>query len=284
MPNLHAAIPLLGGAWLAAAALSSAHVNRGYAYDVAQHEHDQVQGLPAQDSLIFMAHVRTDANGDSRMDVVRGSVPVVGMTRGDYSISRGGDVIVVFASSHQYLELGPDGGWDEALAFQHAHESSRRQLTLQTFSADTIGTPLTVGGRAGRLYRVTERGTQTVRGRMISTHGTFEATTEYAMVPCAAPEPPAFLAPGNVTAGGATLISSDAIARMRTALPSLPGCEVRSVTRLALDVTLPGGARVSALRGVSTDVSNVHAEDVDEHLFAVPTGYAKITLAERMQQ
>ena len=169
------------------------------------------------------------------------------------------------------------------MEFQRAHESSLRQLTLQTFSADTVGTPLTVGGRAGRLYRIIERGTQSVHSRMISTQGTFEATNEYSMVPCATPEPPAFVAPGNVTAGGAPLISSDAIARMRRALQSLPGCEVGSVTRLALDITLQGGVQMSVLRGVSTDVSNVYPEDVDRSAFAVPDGYAKITLAERMR-
>ena len=237
-----------------------------------------------QDSLELVARVRTDANGDSRMEVVRGSVGVVGMTKGDYSISRRDDVFVVFPSSHRYLELGPDGGWSEALQFQHAHEATRRQLALRSFTADTTGTPQTIDGRAGRLYRIIERGTQSVQGRMISTHGTFQATAEYSMLPCATAGPSAFIAPGNLTAGGATLISSDAIARMRRALQALPGCEVRSVTRLALDVTLAGGARMSALHVVSTDVSKVHPEDVDPGVFAVPAGYARITLAERMLQ
>ena len=283
MSRLHAALPLLGGAWLVAALSSSSHGGRGYAYDVTQHEYDQVPGLPEQDSLTLVAHVQTDANGDSRMDVVQGSVTVVGMTKGDYSVSHAGDVLVVFPSSRQYVQLGTDGGWSEVVEFQRAHESSLRQLTLQTFSADTVGTPLTVGGRAGRLYRIIERGTQSVHSRMISTQGTFEATNEYSMVPCATPEPPAFVAPGNVTAGGAPLISSDAIARMRRALQSLPGCEVGSVTRLALDITLQGGVQMSVLRGVSTDVSNVYPEDVDRSAFAVPDGYAMITLAERMR-
>jgi|GEM_PF-4954332 len=288
MPHSRAVASIFVGAMLVTSPPSHARVAPGYAYDITQHVYTSLPDvqdlLPDHDSLTLVAHIQVDGRGDSRMDVVQGSVGGVVLAKGDYSIRTPDHWFVVYPASREYAVLAADGGWAEMVEFMRAKQGREAQMIADTFAVDSVPDSVTVSGHAARVYRVVQRGTTLVKNPGMTLNGTFTSTSEYAMVPCTTPGSGAFITPGDVTAGATLLISSKSIAQVRGVLTSMAGCELQMVTRWESSTTMLAGMQLRANAGIENEVTNVRAEDVPPTAFNVPAGFTKITLADRMQQ
>ncbi len=256
----------------------------GVAYDVTQRSSISVTGLASQDSLVLVVHVRTDLHGHTRTDVRQGMIGDRFVAAGDYTISDSSGTTVVFPSRREYGVLGHDGGAREITDYQRSAQDVVHSATLDSLRVDTPADTVIAGEGRARRFRLRERGTTSTKARSVSSTGRFQVTTDYFMMSCPAPGAVSATNPAGVAFVSGPALPAAAVARVRRAVAALPGCPMRTDSKLTLVSSLAPGVSMAATMTSTSEVTGLRLAPVDPAIFAVPAGYRRITFAQRMQE
>lgn len=214
------------------------------------------------------------AAGRGRMDVVEGGVPNL-FSKGDYILFEGHDLAIVHPATREWTPLAHDTS-GTAMQQLEANGISMKMADLKV-TLDSLGPGDTVAGHATTRYRMTTAFTMTVDAGFMQSRFAAENTTTYwlASIPGMPGNP--LLQPNGFSGGP---MSSGAFAEMSKKVDSvamLMGSRValrtRTVGRLVLDAP---GSNVQTEQ--TSEVSNLVARPVDEHLLTLPAGYKQTAL------
>lgn len=278
------AVALVAAAAAAAAPLAAQGTVPGVVYDLSQRSSIAVTGLASQDSLVLVLRVQADRRGHTRADVLQGMLGDRFVAVGDYTIADSSGITVVFPARREYAELGPDGGARAIAEYQRTAEDVVHRATLDSLAVDTLADTVTADGRPARQFRIRERGTTATTARTLSSTGSFTVTTAYLMAPCAAPGAVSITNPAGVAFVSGPALPAAAVARIRRAVAALPGCPVRTDSRLVLVSSLAPGVSMAATMTTTAEVTGLELSPVAPAAFAVPAGYTRITFAQRMKE
>jgi hypothetical protein len=249
---------------------------RGFAYDLTQRSKSVNPMAGTTDVLSLRAHVQTDADGNSRMDILEASATPIWAV-GDYAVMTPSGMLVVSPSKKEYLDLGSDFGMGEMWEVMKT-SGMNMKVTEGKFAFDSVAGTETIAGRSTEHFRMLRDGTMTMTTPMAGAMDVaFASETDYYVARKDVPSSAAMMGPTSFGGMASSMVSPEVMERMRVAMIAMHGFVMRSVTHSSSTVM---GMTVD--QTTTTEVLNMQDAEIERASTTPPAGYTKATLAARM--